>query len=184
MDHPVGIALWAFSQRFVSQWQEAGWAYPLSEVVADLDSPCVQSHVDHAVAWLPVSRDTVHPLTAVETGMELILQPDIHAFYGSQWAADMTATWQDQTITLLQAFNEADLSGLQENILGHLVSQRRFKVKPTVFIAALENEQQVISICNLTGEVLLETLGKKGNREVIAPQLSDFLAQLTPVVIR
>jgi SecY interacting protein Syd len=184
MDHPVSVALWAFSQRFISQWQDEGWAYPLSDVVADLDSLCVQSHVDHSVAWLPVSRETVHPLTAVETGMELVLQDDIHAYYGSQWAADMTAMWNDQTITLLQAFNEDDLSGLQENILGHLVSQRRFKVKPTVFIAALENEQQVISVCNLTGNVLLETLGKKGNREVIATELSDFLVKLTPVVVR
>lgn len=184
MDHPVSQALWAFSQRFVSLWETQTGGAPYNEVVAELDSACVQQKQDDGVLWLPVSRGEVQPLSAVEQGMEMRLHEDIHAYYGSQWSADMTALWQGETITLLQAFNDEDLSGLQENILGHLVSQRRFKVKPTVFIAALESEQQVISICNLTGNVLLETLGRKGQRTVLAEDMTAFLSTLEPVVVR
>lgn len=53
---------------------------------------------------------------------------------------------------------------LQENLIGHLIMKRRLKQTPTLFIAATESEQEIISLCNLSGEVILEQPGTKNER--------------------
>ncbi|MCE1557925.1 SecY-interacting protein Syd, partial [Enterobacter hormaechei] len=64
---------------------------------------------------------------------------------------------------------------------GHLVTQKRLKLSPTLFIATLDSELDVISVCNLSGEVIKETLGTR-NRDVLAPSLADFLTQIEPLL--
>ncbi|KJG55710.1 secretion protein, partial [Raoultella planticola] len=49
------------------------------------------------------------------------------------------------------------------------------------FIATLESELEVISVCNLSGEVLKETLGTR-KRTILSPSLASFLDQLEPVL--
>lgn len=72
-------------------------------------------------------------------------------------------------------------SGVQENLIGHRVVQKRLKLSPTLFIATLESELEVISVCNLSGEVLKETLGTR-KRTILSPSLASFLDQLEPVL--
>ncbi|MCH0622955.1 SecY-interacting protein Syd, partial [Klebsiella pneumoniae] len=55
------------------------------------------------------------------------------------------------------------------------------KLSPTLFIATLDSELDVISVCNLSGEVIKETLGTR-NRDVLAPSLADFLTQIEPLL--
>ena len=182
MNHPVSKALALFSAQFVKAWEEQAHTLPTSIDVVGLSSPCVQTDDGEKVMWLPVIREPMGNLSAVEKGMELVLHEDIVAFYGSQFSGYMAAKWQETELMLLQMFCEEDANVLQENILGHLVTQRRLKVTPTVFIGAVDDESKVISICNLTGQVLLETLGRKGHREVLANDMIAFLQQLEPVV--
>jgi SecY interacting protein Syd len=60
------------------------------------------------------------------------------------------------------------------------VVQKRLKLSPTLFIATLESELDVISVCNLSGEVIKETLGTANGHPF--PSLASFLNQLEPVL--
>ncbi len=58
----------------------------------------------------------------------------------------MTGRFADETLTLLQTRSEEDFQRVQENLIGHLVVQKRLKLAPTLFIATLESERDVISV--------------------------------------
>ncbi len=181
MAHSVAEALGAFSQRYLEAYQAEYHHLPENEELVDWVSPCVEQKFEESVYWQPVNRDVAADFTNVENGIEIALHEDIHAFYGTQYSADMPASWKGNALNLLQVWSDEDYERLQENILGHLVMQRRLKQKPTVFIATTDDEMEVVSICNLTGNVILEKLGTD-NRQVLSEDVASFLEQLEPEV--
>ena len=181
MDIETANALTTFTTRYCDAWHEAKGTWPQSADLYGVPSPCVISTLDDRVIWQPKPFSGEPNVNAVERAMDLVVQPAVHARYTTQFAGDMPARLGDLTLTLLQTWSEDDLQRVQENLIGHLVTQKRLKLSPTLFIATLDSELDVISVCNLSGEVVKETIGTR-NRETLAPSLADFLTQLEPLL--
>lgn len=181
MESDVQQALKAFTRRFCDAWHDAHSSWPQSEDLYGVPSPCIISTLQDRVIWQPQRFEPAASLSAVERAMDIVVQEDIHAFYTTQYAGDMAARFDGDALTLLQTWSEDDLQRVQENLIGHLVTQKRLKLSPTLFIATLDSELDVISVCNLSGEVIKETLGTR-NRDVLAPSLADFLTRIEPLL--
>ncbi|MGK7246676.1 SecY-interacting protein [Buttiauxella agrestis] len=182
MDNEVRQALEDFTERFCQAWREQADGWPASEELYGVPSPCIVTTTGNDVRWQPQPFAPANNLSAVERAMDIALQPGAHQFYTTQFAGDMPAMSGNQALTLLQAWSEDDFQRVQENLIGHLVTQKRLKLSPTLFLATTPDEMEVVSLCNLTGEVVLEKIGTK-QRTTLAPSLNLFLLGLQPQVI-
>ena len=181
MDEQTALALKDFTARYCDAWHAKNGSWPMSEELYGVPSPCIISTTRDAVYWQPQPFEGEQNVNAVERAFDIVIQPALHAFYTTQFAGDMRAQLASETLTLLQTWSVDDFRRVQENLIGHLVTQKRLKLSPTLFIATLDNELEVISLCNLSGEVIKETLGTR-NRSVLAPTLADFLTHLNPLL--
>lgn len=179
MDYQVSQSLQDFTRRYQRHWQSISGHGPASRALYGVPSPCVVNEDDDQVFWQPCQPQEALSLAGVERAMELRLHPAAWAFYCTQLAGDMSARFQEQSLELLQVWSEADGVRIQENLIGHLLMQKRLKLAPTVFIAATDSELSLVSLSNLTGEVLLEEIGRNKNI-VLAPTLQDFISRLDP----
>ncbi|MDH2068129.1 SecY-interacting protein [Pantoea sp. GD03673] len=182
MMQQTAAALRDFTTRYCQHWlQQAGHA-PASSDLYGIPSPCAIEDRDQRVLWQPQPFTLPSTLDAVERAVDIQLQPPIAAFYTTQFAGDMQARFGENSLTLLQVWSEEDFLRLQENLIGHLVMQRRLRQSPTLFIATTDSEEAIISLSNLSGEVILEQPGRK-QRVVLAQSLETFLISLQPVII-
>lgn len=173
-------ALRDFSQRYCDLWlQESGHA-PASTEHLGIPSPCITATHQDEVWWLPQPFSAAQNLDAVERALDIRLQPSVVAFYTTQFAGDMRGTFAGKKVSLVQVWSENDFLRVQENLIGHLVMKQRLKHAPTLFIATTESELEVISVCNLSGQVVVEQLGTK-KQQILAPSLKNFLISLQPV---
>lgn len=182
MNITVSEALTHFTQQYVTQWMEQVGLPPASIELYGVPSPCTVRTGESWVYWEPQAfpfKDK--SLRKVATALDIELQPMIHPFYTTQLAGDMKAQFQEHTLSLIQVWNEDDFIRLQENLIGHLVTQKRLKLSPTLFIATLDSDLEMISLCNLTGEIIVEKFGSK-ERQVLSPNLVSFIQELSPVI--
>ncbi len=175
----VQQALADFTHRYCEAWRNQKGGCPQSHELYGIPSPCIVETERESVRWQPVPFSLAQNLDAVERALEIRICDDAQAFYTTQFAGDMMASFGRYQLTLLQPWSEDDFLRLQENLIGHLVTQKRLKLAPTLFLATLESELEIISLANLTGEVVLEKLGTT-QRQVLAPSLIAFLQQLRP----
>jgi len=181
MMQQTAAALRDFTTRYCQHWlQQAGHA-PASRDLYGVPSPCALEDRDQRVLWQPQPFSLPPTLDAVERAVDIQLQPPVTDFYTAQFAGDMQATFGENQLTLLQVWSEEDFLRLQENLIGHLVMQRRLRQSPTLFIATTDSEEEIISLSNLSGEVILEQPGRK-QRAVLAESLEIFLKSLQPVI--
>lgn len=180
MADDISQALTRFTQHYCQLWALRG-TVPVNTEYRGIPSPCIISSNEQQVFWQPVPFGGEKNLQAVTRALGITLQPAVVDYYTTQYAADMTAMFNGRVLTLLQVWSEADFIRLQENLIGHLVMQQRQKASPTLFIATTDSEWEVISVCNLSGEVILEHPGTH-KRVVLAETLADFLGMLSPIV--
>ncbi len=181
MERETALALEAFTARYCDAWQTTYQTWPQSEELYGVPSPCIISSTDTMVTWQPQPFIPTQNVNAIERALDIVVQPALHSFYTTQFAGDMYARFNNEMLTLLQTWSEDDLLRVQENLIGHLVTQKRLKLSPTLFIATLDSEMDILSVCNLTGNVVKETLGTQ-KRQVLSDSLTDFLNLLHPVV--
>lgn len=181
MDLQTTEALQSFTQRYCDAWQQQHGTQPRSTELYDVPSPCIISSDDEAVCWQPQPFTLPPDLQAVERALDIVVQESLQTFYTTQFAGDMPARFGGHQLTLLQVWSPDDFQRVQENLIGHLVVQKRLKLSPTLFIATLDSELEVISVCNLTGEVILETLGTR-RRTTLSASVASFLSHLEPAV--
>ena len=114
-----------------------------------------------------------------ETAIEQPVHADMKAFYLSLWSGALPCLFETLPISLIQIWNPDDFERLISNLIGHFLAQKNTRQTPTLFIATVEDGgDNIISLNNRTGEVLLETPGTP-DRAVIAPSLTQLLPLLT-----
>lgn len=182
MMQQTAAALRDFTTRYCQHWLAQRGHAPASRDLAGVASPCVLEEREEQVIWQPQPFGLPPTLDGVERAVDLQLQPSVTAFYTTQFAGDMPARHGENQLTLLQVWSEEDFLRLQENLIGHLVMQRRLRQSPTLFIATTASDEEIVSLSNLTGEVILEQPGRK-QRQIIAENLEMFLKSLQPVII-
>lgn len=174
-------ALSDLTERYCDAWRRHNGCGPYSEALLGIPSPCTVSQDERGVFWLPQPFSIRPGLDAVGRAIDIQLQEDAQNFYSTQFAGDMQVSLDGRAITLLQTWSEDDFRRVQENLIGHLVMQRRLKQTPTVFLATTEDDMEIVSLSNLTGEVILEKPGT-AQRIILAPTLALFLSLLVPIV--
>ena len=175
MDIETANALKTFTTRYCDAWHDTGHGRKVL-----ISMVCLRPAL--SLRWTTTlsgsrSRSVEENVNAVERAMDIVVQPAVHAFYTTQFAGDMPARFGEITLTLLQTERRrsAACSGKPDWSSGHA---KRLKLSPTLFIATLDSELDVISVCNLSGEVIKETIGTR-NRETLAPHLRISLPDLS-----
>ncbi|WP_108652069.1 SecY-interacting protein [Dongshaea marina] len=179
MANQVFCALQSYIERW-QHWCKSRHLEPKQEFDADWLSPCQQGKPrEDEIVWWPSERGRAGDFSNVEQALELSLHSDVCQFYSHYFSGPLPALYKGLAIELVQPWNEEDFSRLQENLIGHLLMQKKLKRAPTLFIASCRDEMQIISVDNQSGEVLLEKLSK-GQRIPLGVDLSGFLDRLEP----
>lgn len=168
-----------FTQRYIDVWQTMFNHNPKSSELYGVASPCITNTTDLAVFWLPI-RPSSHTLNIVEEVINLTIHPDAHLFYSTQYAGDMLATFEHLSLSLVQVWSDDDFSRLEQNIIAHLMMQKKLKRRPSIFIATTDDETEIIAIDNQTGKIVLEKL-ITNETDILADNLDTFLRNLKPV---
>lgn len=179
MNKKCSDELLRFTQRYVDLWETTFNHAPQSTELYGIPSPCIIDTKDLAVLWLPLSSNT-HTLDIVEEVINIKIHPDAHLFYGTQYAGDMRAMLGDLSLSLVQVWNEDDFSRLEKNLIAHLMMQKKLKRNPSIFIGSTDDDTQIISIDNITGNIVIEKL-IENEVIVIAKSLDEFLTEIKPV---
>jgi len=174
--------LFALYQRHQSLYQAQHQHLPLVAYDPEWVSECqVGEPVGDNMHWQAVKRDEKANLRNIEEALDITLHPCIEDFFCSAYCEHIACDFEGHPVELVQVCNEQDFVMLQENMIAHFMMQKRLKKPASMFIASCSDEMQIISVLNETGQVQLETLGKK-QEAILAESLAEFLEKLTPIV--
>ncbi|MFM8355817.1 MAG: SecY-interacting protein Syd [Gammaproteobacteria bacterium] len=132
--------------------------------------------------WRPVRRPTARlpALDGLERALETPLHADIRAYYERWWSGPLEVRSPSLRLQLILLWNEEDADRLVENLIGHALDQRRRRVPFSAFLATTEPAgEEMVSIDNTTGEVVLELPGGR-QRRTLARSLASFLPAFMP----
>lgn len=178
----VETALDQFVERFLSLYQTDMPPMPQQQFDAEWPSDCYQKeYIDgDQCGWKPTPQG--HPQDLFEglaNALEVDIHPDIKAYYTHLWSDPLPAACPDGDLELIFVWNDDDYERLRANLIGHALMKKKRRQPLTLFFACTEPEEMVISIDNASGEIVVETPGKKPH-QILSSSMADFISQLSP----
>lgn len=170
-----------FHQQFAQFVESYYEKHPtlLSWVDPEQHSPCQYGDVvDGEVHWRPVKAEPALDLSKTQQALELQFPEQLSEFYTSYFGGGLKVQHDRGELELLMSWHQADFERLQQNIIAHILMKRRLKQRETVFIAATDHDDYLISVLVATGEVYLEKVGMEV-KDLLAADLATFLQQLS-----
>lgn len=181
MSEDVVKALDLFVEKYQSSAKSKGVELSI-EYDANWPSDCyvrVGESAEH-VPWQPQLREQPADFSGMEHGLDMLIHPDIKAFYSRYWSDNLSAVTSKGCLQVLQAWNPEDFERLQQNLVGHVLMKRRLKQPETLFFGLTDQEDFILTIDNQTGKVMLEQVGVKPT-ECLASNLAEYLLNLEPI---
>lgn len=146
----------------------------LPEDYREWASPCL---LGTDGGWRPWRREMAGSMENLATALEMSLHPALSDFYCHWFSASLPCCFKGLYLALIQPWNEEDFARLQENLIGHLLMQRKLRLSETLFLASTRSDHHIISLDNRSGVVCYERVGSK-ERHLLAPSLDLFLTRL------
>lgn len=179
---PLQKIIWNFSQNYLETYVNVFQHLPITETDDKWPSPCEKgTHQEIYSLWQPSESSNKLTFDNVETALEMTLHDDIKSYFTSMYCDTLDATCSEGDLSLLFAWNDADFSRLQENLIGHVLMKQKLKQNITIFFAVTDNDDHILSVDNETGEVWVEKVGKEPHKK-LANSLADFFTQLSPKI--
>ena len=173
--------------EFVQKYLVIAKKYPemlLVEYDNDWPSECYTSpgNTGDKVDWLPVKRSGLANFSDLEKALEMKIHQDVISYYSAYWSDNLIAETDKGHLQLLQPLNQHDFERLQQNLVGHILMKRRLKQPETLFIGLTDEDDFILTVDNMSGEVMLEQVGLLP-KKVVAPNLAVFIQSLKPSYI-
>jgi SecY interacting protein Syd len=151
-----------------------------AEFDPDWRSPCEIEQSGTKTLWRPVEQVPPVSFEGLGHALEIEIHPDICSYYSSYWSGTLEANSDEGRVSLIQLWNEDDFERLIANLIGHSLAKYRTRSPFSVFFATTDPDSELfLSICNDTGQVLLEEPGKPP-LQTVETDISTFLDRLEP----
>jgi len=170
----INRLLGALIEQYIQLSKAATGSLPSVEYDADWQSSAQQGpSVDGRVCWQPVPQQEDTDFSGVETAIGIQLPDVAKAYWQCFYGGNIGVTCDGYDFELLQPWNPADLERYQENLIGHLLLQKKRRIPPSMFIGCGVSDERILSVTP-SGSVIWEWPGNKQQVE-LAPTLSTFL---------
>ncbi|WP_299074159.1 SecY-interacting protein [uncultured Paraglaciecola sp.] len=184
MSEAVTLALKEFVHKYVTTAQQHPAMLTL-EYDDEWPSDCYTStgKLGDKVSWQPVKRHQTANFNDLENALEMTIHKDVVSYFSSYWSDNLNAETSNGNLQLLQPWNQQDFERLQQNLVGHILMKRRLKQPDTLFFALTDEDDFILTVDNISGEVMLEQVGLVP-KEVVAPNLAVFIQSLQPSTVQ
>jgi SecY interacting protein Syd len=169
-----------FSQQYLSEYQDKYQHLPLIEKDQQWPSNCIEDDYDEEHQYWQPKTITEHlTFDNIEQALELELHEDFKAYFSSIYSDTLDATCTEGNLSLLFVWSKNDFERLQENVIGHVLMKQKLKQPVSLFFALTDDESNILTLDNNSGEVWVEKVGCKAHKKV-ADNLNEFIQMLTP----
>ena len=170
----IHSALWRLINQYRALHQAKRGTLPKVEYDATWSSPaeCGEPTGDE-ICWQVVEQPAANSFANVEDAIGIELPASGKDYWQSVYSGNIGVEAGGFSFELLLPWNSEDLQRYQENLIGHLLLQKKRRLAPTMFIGCGIDDERILSVSH-DGRVIWEWPGQKQQHE-LAANLSAFL---------